>query len=705
MDADEIVKAYGADALNWGGEVIDTVDGLTILSDVVELIEAVKIVDDKRAAKAAHMDPLIALYQDPGRWSCVVESSVKRDAEVESLILRVERASTGALAKSLRSKLKAGKVERSEKLQSSLRALGAGEELPDIKALVDWPEYPAGLTVPHTHRDGWQITATMLTKVRNTEADSIRTPIGPPILMTCRRKDVDTGEFSVELAWKEGENWVKENIPRKAALDTRSLISLCDRGIPVDSTTAKDIVTWLGLLDRQEAMPLELSTVRMGWVGSGTKTFLLGEKLISKTGRKVRDVSLVTDSAGSRQTAKSITTKGTWEGWLEALALIGPYPSPWLAIYAAACAALLKILGAPNFGLDFAGPSSSGKTTVLEMAVSTYAIPRKGTGYGGWGGTLAGTEGAAGFGSDLPLPLDEGQLIAPARRIEAGILLQTLIDGSGRTKGSLGRLGQSQIESWQTVLISTSETGIRSWSTHEGVKARVLEIQGRPLGTGEALRAEAISRQVHQHYGHLMPRWIQLLTDADAEMRAELVRWWEERIEELTTDDDLPAFARRAARYMAALDLAASLLHGHLGLPEPEVAVAGWAWAKVVKSYTGTDTATSALETAWAWIWANEAGFEGSKAALKEASESRNYRIPSGGWLGRWDTEIAKRVGVVPDVLSTVLRKAGYSDPEHIYRAWIESGAAVGDKGGRTRLKMRLGNGRAGLIVLILEER
>jgi len=693
-DADEIVLDYGPDALGWSGSEVGTVDGVAILEAVVVEIEAVSIVDDRKATKAAWISPLIEFYDDKGRWGAVVKSSVKHDAEIESLLLRVERASTGALAKSLRQKIKAA---RSDQLQVALRLTDTHEELPDIRALVDWPDYPAGLAVPHSSREGWQLTSQMLTKIRITEADSIRTPVGPPILMTRRLKDVDTGAYSVELAWQEGDTWIRETIARKSALDTRSLIDLCDRGIPVDSTTAKTWVEWLGQLDRQEAMPTGYATVRMGWVGDGAKTYMLGDQLISRTGHTLsHDVSLATDSMGSRQIAKAIHTKGTWRGWLDALELIGPYPSPWLAIYAAASAPLLKILGAPNFAIDFAGPSSSGKTTMLELAVSTYGVPRKGEGYSGWGGTLAGIEGAAGFRCDLLYPLDEGQLIAPARRAEAGILLQTLIDGSGRSKGALGRLGQSQTESWQTVILSTSETGIGTWSAHEGVQARVMEIVGRPLGRGEAKRAESISRQIHQHYGHLMPRLVQILTDADAEMRADLIKWWECHIDELTTDE-LPAFARRAARYMATIELAAQLLHDHLKLPRPETDVLTWAWSQVVQGYTGTDAAASALDTVWAWIWANEASFEG----LPYDRHPKHYEAPHSGWVGRWDA-VGKRVGIVPEVLSSVLCKAGHTDPEHIYRAWTESGH-IDSADGRTRVKMRLGGGRVRLIAMQIQ--
>lgn len=687
-DADETVRDYGVYALDWAGEVMSTIDGVTILSDVVEEIEAVNIKDDKKASKAAWMGPLIKLYADSGRWGAVVLSSIGNGAAMESLILRVERASTGTLAKSLRSKLRADLSEQTQK--TTIRLLGPDEEASrSVRKLVDWPEYPEGIVVPQTGREGWILTQGGLSKVRVTGAGSMETLVGPPILMTRKLKDVDTGIYSVTLAWRDDGEWVKLSVPRSSALDTRALVALCDRGIPLDSTTAKNVVEWIGGLDRQTSMPTDYSTIRMGWVGSGTKSYMLGEDLISPPNTSGK-VSLVTNSVGSIQIAKAVTQKGTWEGWLSALELIGKYPSPWLAIYAAATAPLLRLLGAPNFALDFAGPSSSGKTTILELAASTYGIPRKGEGYRGWGGTLAGTEGAVGFYCDMPFLLDEGQLIAPAKRAEAGILLQTLIDGAGRPKGSLGRLGQSQVESWRSVLLSTSETGIRDWSAHEGVKARCLEISGRPLGQGQAKRAEDISSAIHQHYGHLYPRLIKLLVESDKGMKKELLASWSDRIDDLSKEG-LPVFARRALRYVAAMDLAASLLHDHIGIPEPSMDVLGWAWDKIVKSYTGTDAATSALEVAWSWISANEHSFQGSKRPLYSS-------LPSSGWLGCWETN---RVGVVPEKLSAVLRSAGYTDPESIYRAWVEREVAVGDRGGRTRLRMALGSGRVRLIVLI----
>ena len=679
-DADDLVAQYGSGAIGWHGAAkVSEADGVAILAAVAGEIEAAA-----GGSKAARMAPLVALYKDRTRFRAVYVSAVQRSAEVEAEIMRIGLVIGDKPADKLRGKIR--ESQRAE-VRKSLRIVGAGDdgEPHEVRVAVDWPEYPAGVAVDR----GWSLTPSSLGRWVSSGGEMRLEHVGVPVLATRRLVDADDGTWSLEVAWQAGEAWSTARVPRSVALDARGLVKMADQGLPVSSATASRVVEWLTLLDQHPDLPTDRGAARMGWVGRARDTYLMGSRAIGEG----EGACLVTTSPGARQLAESIVPSGTWAGWCAVMSAVGDRPGLWLAVYAAACAPLLRLLDAPNFGIDFAGRQGSGKTTALEVATSTYGMPRNGRGYRSWGATIAGAEGTAGVMCDLPLALNEGQLVPATKRVEAGALLYALVEGSGRAKGALGRLGLASVDDWRTVLISTSEEGITTWAPTDGVRARILEIHEPPTASAE--QSEWIQAEIREHHGHLLPRLVERLAGMSHAKLDALRAVYRDAIDRYAATATSKT-ARRAARYMATIDVAAGHIHALLGVPKPAADVLGWAWARIQDSCGEADQALRAIEVVRTWVRANAGNF---------ASADSDVRTPAGGWLG-WRAMDGDFTGVVPKTLKRVLSEAGFGDSGAILRQWSERGWTRCNRG-RVDYYMRIGRGVFGeraWVVALLDE-
>jgi len=663
MDADERLKTYGMNGLRNEGDEVSRPDGVVELSRVVDAIEAIP----DGESRSVRQTPLIELYQDRPRLDLVGVSSVDRQPEMEALYMRLSAVLPTSVVERLRTNLAANRKAR---ISGALSVVGDKWEPTDVRLAVDWEDYPAGVIVPQ----GYKLRRDGIYRVKASKDKLLEIKIGSVLLITRTLVDADDATWSVELAWWHRGRWRTQVVPRSTALDSRALVRLTDDGLPVSSSSARHLVEWLTQLDQQEAMPRDWCSARCGWVGHKSLYYLLGEKQMHAGDDAEHRVNLATESPGALQLARAIHTKGTWEGWLGVVDVISDEPRAWLALYAACAAPLLRLLGAPNFGIDLCGQSGRGKSTILELAVSAFGSPAPGGAYRAWSATMAGAEGTVGTLCDHLLCLDEGQLVPPQRWNDAGALLFAIISGASRAKGALGRMALAQVDTWRTVLLSTSEVGITSWSPDDGVRRRVIEIRGDALPTAEmSIQVRDI---IADHYGHLYARLVQHLVSIDDDQRARLKRAWQETRDQLSAESSA-GHARSMAAYVATLDCAAMLMHDVLGVPRPGVDVMGWIWQQVLSVSGEADRARRALDVALSWCWGNEGDFQ----------DGERVKPRSGAWVGIWERR-NEYVAVRPEVLSRVLAQAGLGSPESLYREWAARGWTVTDAG-RTRLKVR----------------
>ena len=148
---------------------------------------------------------------------------------------------------------------------------------------------------------------------------------------------------------------------------------------------------------------------------------------------------------------------------------------PVLVLSAAMAGPLLHLAGQEGGGVHFQGPSSRGKTTLLQAAASVWG--RGGSpGYvRAWRATANGLEGAAASATDTVLILDEfGQVDGR----EAGAVLYSLSNGGGKVRAARDG-AMREPKSWRVMVLSTGEITVES---------KMAEDRGRKARAGQLVR-------------------------------------------------------------------------------------------------------------------------------------------------------------------------------------------------------------------------
>lgn len=334
-------------------------------------------------------------------------------------------------------------------------------------------------------------------------------------------------------------------------------------GLEIDPAARNNLARYL-----QERAPFKRirCALQVGWCGT---VFVLPDAVI---GPDAAGVIFQSGERGHEEHGQA----GTLDGWrAEIAARAVGNPLFVLALSASFAGPLLERTNTEGGGLHFVGDSSTGKTTILEAACSTWGGP----GYRrSWRATANGMEGAAALFNDCLLALDE---ISECDPREVGNIVYSL--GNGRGKQRAGRTGNARaVTRWRAFIISTGERTIATTMaegghrTKAGQSVRLLDIPAaRRFGcfdelhgaaTGTALSDE-IKRAAATHYGRAGRAFLERLTHDGRDFAATL-----ERIKDLPhfNGNDFEGQDKRAAGRFALLALAgeAATEYGITGWPE-----------------------------------------------------------------------------------------------------------------------------------------
>lgn len=507
-----------------------------------------------------------------------------------------------------------------------------------------------------------------------------------PMLIVGRHRDIHTGEVRVDVAWRTRKGWSRHTVPRQLVMDARSIVKLSGLGAPVSSDDAKQAVKFLAAFEDVNLphLPERATTTHMGW--QSDRAFVLGGASFGEPVQLVADGGLEALAGGYR-------VGGTWAGWCEAIREYAvTRPLVMLAIYGAACAPLLRILGQPGFVMDWSGETSHGKTTALRAAASVWGVPDdRGDGIIlSWASSSAvGPMTVAHFLQSLPLILDD------TKRGKPEVIASTLYDipaGQERLKGT-AEGGLRAIRRWNLPLLSTGEAPITSFSQDGGTRARTLVLRGAPFGqdSDENRRAaEAMREVLLEHHGHLGRRLLEHLLDdrTDLEKIRKRFRYLRDALAEKAQS---PVVGRLAA-YVAVLQVTMELCENRLGMPaavatpeNPGPLVVAWRAAQ--EAATESDPPTEALRQLFGWATANADRFDGQRKDTKDP--------PPQGWAGRWTTT---RLGFFREVVDELLARWGY-DVAGVQEAWHRRGWTVASGDRKRRVYKTKVDGRPAWLV------
>lgn len=305
--------------------------------------------------------------------------------------------------------------------------------------------------------------------------------------------------------------------------------------------------------------------LQVGWSG---KNFVLPDIVI---GPSASDVVFQSGERGQDE----FTCAGTLVGWQSEVAAraIGN-PLAILALSAAFAGPMLARCNNEGGGFHLVGDSSSGKTTLIELACSVWG----GAGYRrSWRATANGMEGAASLFNDVMLALDE---ISECDPKEVGAIVYTL--GNGRGKQRASRAGNARsVTRWRSFVLSSGERTIGTAMAEGGFRSkagqavRMLDIPAlRRFGVWDELHdcssgaalSDAFKRAAIAQHGHAGRAFLEKLTRDPRDFSTFL-----------ETIKGLPQFSshdegqdKRAAARFALIALAGELAteYGITGWPE-----------------------------------------------------------------------------------------------------------------------------------------
>ena len=169
--------------------------------------------------------------------------------------------------------------------------------------------------------------------------------------------------------------------------------------------------------------------------------------------------------------------RGSFEDWRDSVGKMAA--AHYLAIFAISQAfvgPLLHLLKTDGFGINFFGPSSIGKSTLLQIAASVWGRGSLSGGYvRGWRATANGLEAAAASANDTLLVLDE---LGVLEAREAGAAIYGLANGSGKSRMNRDT-SPRETKTWRIVILSTGETSMAT---------KVAEDKGRKARAGQTVR-------------------------------------------------------------------------------------------------------------------------------------------------------------------------------------------------------------------------
>jgi hypothetical protein len=475
------------------------------------------------------------------------------------------------------------------------------------------------------------------------------------------------------LTWRHAGVWQTRTVSRRVALDARAIMAMADEGMPVDSSTAGLVVSYLAACEVVEGVPVESATSVLGWQKSGV--YQWGGSTIGGT-----PLRLVADG-GAAQIADAMHAAGTLDDWLGVWSQAQNHPRLVIAIYASLSACLLGVVpDAPSYVVDFSGRSSTGKSTAMEVAASVWGQPSALV--SPWSDTGNAIERKAAMLTHLPTMLDDTKQARTEEHVSR--VLYDVCAPRGRGRATVTGLQRSV--SLRTVLLSTGERPAVSHSQDAGSRARTLTIQGMTLAGGDRPENRRLAEFLHlrcaECYGHLGPVVVAWLAERRAEWPALAAEW---RTIRAGYSPDTPdsGFLGRAAGYLALLELSGKIAERAAGLAyRPRAMVEACAAAEA--GVLDADRAKAAMLDLLSYMAGRRVDLY--RVGYNEMGTEERHTPDRA--IGRWD-EQPDAIGILPPVAREALTKMGHQ-LDDVRGTWAERGWLV-KTGDEFRWSARIG--------------
>ncbi len=284
------------------------------------------------------------------------------------------------------------------------------------------------------------------------------------------------------LRWRDGDGREHLRHIPDAALqgDVAALAAtLADEGLRVNRMHQRALAGYLCGVNVRGRVTM---VSRTGWHNiDGHDVFVLPAETIGPRGKE----TVILESAAHGP----YEARGTLENWQSGVgAMAANHRLAVLAVSTALAGPLLYLAGLEGGGLNFYGPSSTGKSTLLQIGASVWGLGASPGYVRAWRATANGLEGAAASATDTALILDELGLVE-AR--DAAAAVYGLSNGAGKARAARdGSLREPK--SWRIIFLSSGEIPIAT---------KLGEDKGRRARAGQLVRLLDIPSDAGEGFG------------------------------------------------------------------------------------------------------------------------------------------------------------------------------------------------------------
>lgn len=318
-----------------------------------------------------------------------------------------------------------------------------------------------------------------------------------PLMPIRRLVNIDNGEVKIEIAIKRYKQWQSFIVDKAQLSSAQKIVELSKYGIAVNSENSREIVKYLSRLEELNYDKLEQlnSVSRMGWVNEnsfipyvenikfdGNVCFKRMFNAIKKSGSETEWVKT------AKEARRNITVK--------------------IVLAASFASVLLKPYDVRPFFVHVWGGAGAGKTVLLMLAASVWANPQLGEYIHSLNSTAVGQEMIAGFLNNMPLILDELQVVSNKNGYDD--VIYQLCEGVGRIRGHKGG-GVQDMLTWSNTILTTGEQPITNAQSGTGAFLRVLDIDCKDDKLFKDPRK--LVADIKHNYGHAGEMFIKLFSD------------------------------------------------------------------------------------------------------------------------------------------------------------------------------------------------
>lgn len=479
-----------------------------------------------------------------------------------------------------------------------------------------------------------------------------------PITITERLTSIDTGIEKLKLNYSRAYRWRNVIVPKSTIANSRKIIELSDLGIGVTSENARLLVTYLHDLENENYadIPEKKCCGRLGWIDE--------EGFAPYCGHLEFD-----GDPNLQGSFSSIKECGSYDTWLELARKSRKFNVVTKIMLAASFASVLvKPLGGLVFFVHMWGGTEVGKTVGLMLASSVWASPELGKYIQSFNSTVVGRERMAAFYNNMPLIMDELQVIKDKKSFDHDIY--TLTEGAGKTRGNKNG-GTDITPTWANCILSNGEMPITNSGSGGGAVNRILEIECKEALFQNPAEACEIMRK---NYGHAGKKFIEALQRDGMIAEAQLI--YKKFYDQLSKNDTTQKQAMAGALVLTADEIISGLFFDDTALTADDI-----------KGFLQSKKDVSANERGYDYLcnWVSQ--------------NSNRFRAESQDIYGKIEGDMAY---ILANVFTEACNSGGYNDTA--LRSFLKDNGKIIADNGRTTKKSRINGISSWCVCLVLND-